>query len=513
MTTSLPPEVFLATVEQSSVAISITDAKANILYANPAFCEITGYGVQEVLGRNESILSFKTTPRQVYEEMWSCLHSCRPWSGRLVNRRKDGTRYLAELTISPVLGAGGEIAYFLGMHRDVTPLHRLEREVRNQMALVEAVVDAAPVALVLLDAQGRVVLDNLEYKKLAEALGEAEPVRRVLEALRPDMGEAIDPASPHRGGFTGAEVSLALPDGGMRWLACSGRWVQEEDGSADAFFAPNPRTYLLLTMSDITLARRQQESERVHALRAVLAEGERLQQLRETLGGAIYQMQAPLNLIAAAAQMLERRHARIDMQSLAGVLQQALTIGEGALDTLRQAMPGEPNEAVAPLNLNLLLREVLDLLTAPILAAGIVVDWRPATTLPAVRGQPTQLRQMFKQVIQNAIEAMQEGRSAVRELTITTAVVDDAVTVGIADTGPGIPRELRLKVFEPFFTTRRPGGRHAGMGLALAQDVVARHDGWLDIDPDYTAGCRVRVGFPSMSEAERELPSAQGREA
>ncbi|MEW6765226.1 MAG: nitrogen fixation negative regulator NifL [Pseudomonadota bacterium] len=503
MTTSLPPEVFLATVEQSSVAISITDAKANILYANPAFCEITGYSAEEVLGRNESILSFKTTPRHVYDEMWSCLLGHRAWSGRLVNRRKDGTRYLAELTISPVIGEGGEIAYYLGMHRDVTPLHRLEREVRNQMALVEAVVDSAPVALVLLDADGRVVLDNLEYKKLAEALGDAEPVRRVVDALREDMGEDIDPASPASSGFTGREVSVALADGGMRWFACSGRWFQEEDASADAFFEPNPSTYLLLTMSDITLARRQQESERVNALRAVLAEGERLQQLRETIAGAIYQMQAPLNLIAAASQMLERRHAQIDMQSLAGVLQQALTIGQDALDTLRKAMPDEPIEAVTPLNLNLLLREVLDLLTAPILAAGIVVDWRPAYALPAVRGQPTQLRQMFKQVIQNAIEAMQEGRSEVRELTITTAGVDDTVAVTIADTGPGIPRDLRLKVFEPFFTTKTAGGRHAGMGLALAQDVVARHDGWLEIDPDYTDGCRILVGFPVTASPSR----------
>ncbi|MFZ5579875.1 MAG: nitrogen fixation negative regulator NifL [Pseudomonadota bacterium] len=507
MTTSLPSAIFLATVEQSSVAISITDAKANILYVNPAFCDVTGYGADEVLGMNESILSFKTTPRQVYEDMWMSLHARRPWSGRLVNRRKDGTRYLAELTISPVLCDAGETLYYLGMHRDVTPLYRLERQLHHQMALVEAVVEAAPVALVLLDAERGVVLDNREYKQLGEALGEPEPVRPMLSALRESMGIELDPSScPAGSGFVGQEVALSCANGSQRWFSCSGRWIEEEDASADAFFEPKPRSYLLLAMSDITLARRQQESERVHALRAVLAEGERLQQLRETLAGAIYQMQAPLNLIAAASQMLERRHARVDVSSLGGVLQQALSIGQDALDTLRESMPDEPDEAISPLNLNLLLREVLDLLTAPILAAGIVVDWRPAYALPAVSGRPTQLRQMFKQVIQNAIDAMCEARCPVRELTIATAVAEGSVKATIADTGPGIPRDLRLRVFEPFFTTRRGSGRHAGMGLALAQDVVTRHSGWLEIDPDYAPGCRMHVGFPVLS-APRQVPN------
>ena len=158
----LPPEVYRQAVDQADLAISITDARANILFANEAFTRVTGYGAGEIVGKNESMLSNHTTPAVLYQEMWGELAAQRPWSGKLLNRRKDGALYLAELTISPVVDAAGKTTHFLGMHRDITEMHRLERVVRNQKHLIESVVDAAPIAFALLDPTGRVSLDNQE---------------------------------------------------------------------------------------------------------------------------------------------------------------------------------------------------------------------------------------------------------------------------------------------------------------------------------------------------------------
>ncbi|MFP4244311.1 MAG: nitrogen fixation negative regulator NifL, partial [Ectothiorhodospira sp.] len=180
---TLPARLFFEAVEQSSMAISITDARARILYANPAFTRVTGYTAPEVIGRNESILSDRHTPELVYETLWGRLRQLQPWTGRLVNRRRDGSRYLAELSIAPVLDTEGRPSHYLGMHRDITEVHRLEQQVRNQKALIESVVDAEPVAIALLDTGGRVVLDNQEYKKLAGDLRGREPARVFLEAL------------------------------------------------------------------------------------------------------------------------------------------------------------------------------------------------------------------------------------------------------------------------------------------------------------------------------------------
>ena len=90
----------------------------------------------------------------------------------------------------------GQTTHYLGMHRDVTEVHRLERQVQNQKALIESVVDAAQVAIVLLDENERVLLDNQEYKKLIGDLGQ-EPAAILLATLRAHMGLRLR-SRPHQ---------------------------------------------------------------------------------------------------------------------------------------------------------------------------------------------------------------------------------------------------------------------------------------------------------------------------
>ncbi len=156
--------LFLETVQQAPVAISITDNRANILYMNQAFSRVTGYAPEECIGHNESMLSDKKTPKAVYEELWKCLQAQRSWQGCLLNRHKNGRRYLADLTIAPIVNERQETTHYIGMHRDITDVYRLEQQVRQQKVLIETVVDSIPVAAVLLDETDRVVLNNRMYK-------------------------------------------------------------------------------------------------------------------------------------------------------------------------------------------------------------------------------------------------------------------------------------------------------------------------------------------------------------
>ncbi|MFN3918749.1 MAG: nitrogen fixation negative regulator NifL [Methylohalobius sp.] len=489
----LSPHLFLEVVEQSPVAISITDLKANILYANPQFSRVSGYPLEEVIGKNESILSAKMTPRAIYREMWQSLLAQKPWSGVLVNRRKNGEHYLAELSVTPVLNAAGKTTHYLGMHRDVTEVHRLERQVRNQKALIESVVNTAPVVVALLDDTGRVILDNLAYKALKADLQGQEPADLFLAELR--ALDLLEEARRKGAAFSGHEVRVD-PGGGrpLRWFSCSGTWFEEQSLRADHFFDSRIQAYLLLVASEVTRQKYEQDQMRMNALKSLLAEEELVQGMRETLAGAIFKLQAPLNLIQAAVAMLERRP--VDGGTLLQVLQQALAEGRSALKTLQASMPAAAVEAWGPVNLNQLLHEVLSLCTDRLLAEGVVVDWRPQPVLPAVLGYENQLRNLFKQLIENALDAMAEARSKVRELRICTTTEDGAVLTCIEDTGPGIPAELRLKVFEPFFTTKKTARRCAGMGLSIVQEIVNEHSGTVEIDPGYTQGCRFRIRLP-----------------
>jgi nitrogen fixation negative regulator NifL len=480
----LPAHLFVNAVEQAPIAVSITDLHADILYANPAFTRLTGYAAAEVVGRNESLLSDQHTPPAVYEALWGTLTRREPWHGTLVNRRKDGSRYLAELIVAPVQDAHGRTTHYLGMHRDVTTLHRLEQAVLNQKALIESTVDTAPVAIAVLDERGAVVLDNLAYKALAADLG-AEPAQRILLAVR--AGDE---------GFGDEEVALDCGRGGLRTFACSGSWFRERDASADAFFTPRNRRYLLLVAKEVTELRRQQEKMREGAMRVVVAEAERSQALRETIAAAIYQLRGPLNLLGAATAMLERRAGPADGPLLAA-LHQARDAGGDALQTLERSLPESRSEARSRVDLNQVLRDVLAIATPRLLALGAVVDWRPQAELPAVVGQEVGLRSLFKQLVDNALDALSEPGLASRALTVSSEAADGGhVRIVIEDSGHGIADALRLKVFEPFFTTRSRKG-HTGMGLALVQEVINLHAGTVFIEPAAGGGTRAVVTLPA----------------
>ena len=119
-------------VEQSAEAIVITDPQGTITYVNPAFEKITGYSRAEALGKNPRILKSGQHDGAFYQKMWQTLILNGVWSGHVVNKRKDGTLYEEETTISPVLDSKGQIVSYVAVKRDVT------QEVAIQKSLLQA---------------------------------------------------------------------------------------------------------------------------------------------------------------------------------------------------------------------------------------------------------------------------------------------------------------------------------------------------------------------------------------
>ena len=499
----LSPRLFFEAVEQAPSAISITDARATILYANRAFEILTGYSRDEVIGQNEKILSNQATPNTIYQHLWRTIQRKQTWTGTLVNRTKQGGDYLAELTIAPVLDRSGELKYFLGMHRDVTKVHELEGELRRQNARIETVLDAAPVVVVLLNAEGRVILDNQEYKKLVGDLRGQEPAQILSTALREQVG--LDPLAECLGGraFKDLEVSILVPGAsGPRWFSCSGTPADELDPSARGFFGRQKagERRMLLLANEVTARRRDMDRAHLENLRARLAEQQLAHGMREALAAAIYQIQAPMNVIQAAAAMA--RGGNASLATLAGMLEDISRSGARALTTLKAALPEGPRETGVMVNINDLLRQVLVLETDRLLAAGIVVDWRPAHLLPELSGHQDSLRSLFKHLIDNAIQALNESGRPHRDLLLATRRVDAAVEVAIQDNGRGIPFEDRYRVFEPFYISWRNRRGRAGMGLAMAQEIVTEHGGSIEVDPDFRDGCRILLTLNAVPADE-----------
>ncbi len=120
--------VLTRAVEQAAESIVITDRAASIVYVNPAFETLSGWTSAEALGQNPRILKSEQQGAAFYRQMWEVLAGGGVWTGRMVNRRKDGMLYEEVATISPVRDAAGEIVNYVAVKRDVTEEVRLERQ-------------------------------------------------------------------------------------------------------------------------------------------------------------------------------------------------------------------------------------------------------------------------------------------------------------------------------------------------------------------------------------------------
>lgn len=115
-------------VDQSPTLIVITDTKGNIEYVNPKFTSITGYSLEEVIGKNPHILKSGHTSASAYKKLWKTIASGKEWRGEFHNKRKDGTLYWEEASISSIKNSEGEITHYLAVKTDITEKKKIINE-------------------------------------------------------------------------------------------------------------------------------------------------------------------------------------------------------------------------------------------------------------------------------------------------------------------------------------------------------------------------------------------------
>ena len=125
-------------IEQAGESIIITDAEGIIEYVNSAFCTITGYTPEEVIGNNPRILNSGEHKVHFYQEMWKTIKKGETWQGRIIDKRKDGSQYPSILTISPIFNDNSEITHFIGLQQNLQEYEELEERF-HQAQKMEAI--------------------------------------------------------------------------------------------------------------------------------------------------------------------------------------------------------------------------------------------------------------------------------------------------------------------------------------------------------------------------------------
>lgn len=160
-------------IEQSPVAIVITDKTANITYASRAFTEITGYTKDEVIGKNTRILKSGKNEHETYHKLWKTITSGEVWEGELINKRKDGTFYWEHLTITPLYENENLITGYMAVKQDITEKKKNQQEILFLNTSLERKVEERTLEL---------KLTNEELVRAKEAAEEANKAKSIFLA-------------------------------------------------------------------------------------------------------------------------------------------------------------------------------------------------------------------------------------------------------------------------------------------------------------------------------------------
>jgi signal transduction histidine kinase len=244
----------------------------------------------------------------------------------------------------------------------------------------------------------------------------------------------------------------------------------------------------LNTLLDLDLAIIEDAYQTEFQRRQALAE--RLATIGRVAGGVAHELRNPLNVVKTSVYyILNAKNAPPDkikahlerIERQVGVADRVIT---ALNDFARLPVPQLERVDVEPC-----LREVLEVTTLP---SGIAVQWSISSPPPAVLGDRAQLHIVFGNLIRNARDAMLEGGT----LNLAASRNGEHIDIAVQDTGVGIPAQNLSRILEPLYSTKAKG---IGLGLSIANEIITRHNGLLQVVSQVGAGSTFTVRLPSAS--------------
>lgn len=226
-----------------------------------------------------------------------------------------------------------------------------------------------------------------------------------------------------------------------------------------------------------------------------LAQSDRLAALGRLVAGVAHEIRNPLGIMKTTLQVMREEFGhQEELHEYLQVLQEQVERQNQTIqEFLAYAKPAPP--LIQPLQINSVLMSVLSLAGPYIQRQQVRVDTALSQDLPLVAGDGEKLKQVFLNLILNAVEAMPDGGL----LRVRTCRRQDRVLVELADTGPGIAGEELGRIFEPFYTTKADG---MGLGLALAYRMVEQQKGEIEVSSTPGQGTVFTVKLPLAEKGE-----------
>jgi PAS domain S-box-containing protein len=460
---------------QEGVYFSTPEGK--LLDANPALVQMLEYGSKdEILSLDPSALNSAPGQSSVLGRSADDRGSER--TREITLRRKDGTVGTFFDTSRAVWDSAGKIIRYQGTLVDVTQRREMERALRRQEEFQRYLLESFPDLILVIDLKEHYsfvssrIRDLLGYKP-EDLLG--KKVEELQEPSPEFAGLYRDVTSGRKMyGFT--EYGARHHDGSWRTMRAT---------ASPLYDAESKLSGVIMSVRDITVEKKLEQQ---------IIQSERLAAMGQMIGGFAHELNNPLTSIMGVAELLQEGEAADPVRKQLVMLQQqarrAADIVQNLMYFSRPPAPGKSS-----INVSDLVQRTLHLHAYSLRKNNITVDFLPEPSLPLVEGDPHQLMQVFLNLILNGEQAMREVRDR-GTLRIRLEKSPGSVLATFQDDGPGIRPDILPNIFDPFYTTKRPG-RGTGLGLSICKAILREHGGNVEAASGPGGGAVFTVTLPA----------------
>lgn len=489
-------------------AVSITDAKGNITYANDRFCNISGYAREELIGQNHKILKSGEHSAEFYKDLWSTISQGLTWHGEIKNKKKNGGYYWVKATIVPFMDERGKPIQYAAIRTDITSTKKFDELLRFNEERFRTMVENAGDAIYIHDRFGKifdvnqVACDQTGYAKGELLLLSVAELDAAIdfENLRDiwDLGEA----DPNKYPMT-METAHRRKDGTTFPIEVRISLLPSEDG-----------TLFIAMVRDIT-----ERKEVSHKLEQAKKDAETANQAKsDFLSSMSHELRTPLNAILGFTQLLEMDPRYPLNEAQKESTEHILKGGNHLLELINQVLElakieaGKMSLSIEPVSISNLLDESIPMVEPMAEKRNITINVNNEDcTDVAVMADLTRIKQVLLNLLSNAVKYNTQGGS----ISVNISKKDDAyVHIAVSDTGPGIPNDKQDGIFQPF---NRLGHETSeiegtGIGLVIAREMIHLMKGDIGFESEIGKGSTFWIEIPlakQTSESTIEAIQAQ----
>jgi PAS domain S-box-containing protein len=434
--------------------------EGRLLEANPALVSILGYSSkEELLALDAGSLNVDPAQPPVLGRAADDRGGVR--AREITLRKKDGTAAAFLESSRAVWDAAGKLIRYQGTLVDITERRKLEKQLAQQEEFRQRLLESFPDLILVVNLQEQYtfissrVRDLLGYQSedlLGKKISETEEHSPELASLYRDVASgAIS--------FGSAEFSARHRDGS---------WCTMRASASQLFGAEAKLEGVIISVRDITTERKLEQQ---------IVQSERLAAMGAMIGGVAHELNNPLTSILGVSELLQDSQTTDSARKQIGILQQQARRAAEIVHNLTYfASPPSPGKT--PVSVADIVERTLNLHAYSLRKNSITVDFLREPNQPYVKADPHQLMQVFLNLVLNAEQAIRENRER-GTLRIRMGNDGENVWVSFQDDGPGIPGEVLPNIFDPFYTTKRPG-RGTGLGLSICKSVMKEHSGSIE---------------------------------